>query len=118
MALGHPDRHHRGATDLAKTLVTAGVEANRSDPARSGRAPRRTQCGWPQRRRASVGVATVGRGDMPVALNGLGTVTSLATVTIRSQISGYLVSVAFREGQIVQKGDLLAQIDPRCIKPR
>ena len=50
---------------------------------------------------------------MPVVLTGLGTVTSLATVTIRSQISGYLVSVAFREGQMVQKGDVLAQIDPR-----
>ena len=61
----------------------------------------------------AVSVATVGLGDMPVMLNGLGTVTSLATVTVRSQISGYLVAVAFREGQMVQKGDLLAQIDPR-----
>ena len=50
---------------------------------------------------------------MPVTLTGLGTVTSLATVTVRSQISGYLVSIGFQEGQMVQKGDVLAQIDPR-----
>ena len=81
-------------------------------PAAGGR-PGGPNAGGPNAGAQAVGVATVGRGDMPVALNGLGTVTSLATVTIRSQISGYLVSVAFREGQIVQKGDLLAQIDPR-----
>jgi membrane fusion protein, multidrug efflux system len=58
-----------------------------------------------------VAPATVG--DIDVALNALGTVTSLATVTIRSQISGYLVKVAYQEGQIVKKGDLLAEIDSR-----
>jgi membrane fusion protein, multidrug efflux system len=40
-------------------------------------------------------------------------VTSLATVTIRSQISGYLTKVAYEEGQLVKKGDLLAEIDSR-----
>jgi membrane fusion protein, multidrug efflux system len=52
-------------------------------------------------------------GDIDITLNALGTVTSLATVTIRSQISGYLVRVAYQEGQIVKKGDLLAEIDSR-----
>src|ERR1700722_10811551 len=56
---------------------------------------------------------TVGKGDIGINLNGLGTVTSLATVTIRTQISGYLVKVDFTEGHDVKKGDLLAQIDPR-----
>src|SRR5580704_5401705 len=55
--------------------------------------------------------ATVG--DINLTLNGLGTVTSLATVTIKSQISGYLVRVAYQEGQIIKKGDLLAEIDSR-----
>jgi multidrug efflux system membrane fusion protein len=55
----------------------------------------------------------VGKGDIGITLNGLGTVTSLATVTIRSQISGYLQTVAFKEGDEVKKGDLLAEIDPR-----
>jgi multidrug efflux system membrane fusion protein len=60
-----------------------------------------------------VGTAPVRQGDMPVILNGLGTVTSLATVTVKTQINGQLTEVAFKEGQIVNKGDLLAQIDPR-----
>ena len=60
-----------------------------------------------------VGVSPVEKGDMPVALSQLGTVTPLATVTVKTQLSGYLVQVAFKEGQMVNKGDFLAQIDPR-----
>jgi multidrug efflux system membrane fusion protein len=60
-----------------------------------------------------VGVATAQRGDMPVTLSGLGTVTPLAMVTVRTQINGYLTAVGFAEGQRVQKGAFLAQIDPR-----
>jgi multidrug efflux system membrane fusion protein len=55
----------------------------------------------------------VGKGDIGININALGTVTSLATVTIRSQISGQLVRVAFKEGDEVKKGDLLAEIDSR-----
>src|SRR5947199_3002302 len=60
-----------------------------------------------------VGTATVAKGDMPVTLSGLGTVTPLAMVTVKTQINGQLVQVAFKEGQMVNKGDFLAQIDPR-----
>ena len=60
-----------------------------------------------------VGAAAVEKGDMPVTLSGLGTVTPLAMVTIRTQINGQLIEVAFKEGQMVNKGDFLAQIDPR-----
>lgn len=60
-----------------------------------------------------VAVAAVSRGDVDVVLTELGTVTPLATVTVQSQISGYLQTVAFREGQEVRKGDLLALVDPR-----
>jgi membrane fusion protein, multidrug efflux system len=56
---------------------------------------------------------TVSKGDIAVNLNALGTVTSLATVTIRTQISGYLIKVDFKEGDEVKKGDLLAEIDSR-----
>ena len=61
----------------------------------------------------SVGTARVEKGDMPVVLSGLGTVTPLGTVTVKTQINGQLLEVAFQEGQIVKKGDFLAQIDPR-----
>lgn len=52
-------------------------------------------------------------GDLSVYLTGLGTVTASNTVTIRSRVDGELIRVAFREGQLVHQGDLLAEIDPR-----
>jgi multidrug efflux system membrane fusion protein len=52
-------------------------------------------------------------GDIPLYVNALGTVTSLATVTVRTQIAGNLQQIGFVEGQIVKEGDFLAQIDSR-----
>jgi membrane fusion protein, multidrug efflux system len=57
--------------------------------------------------------ATVGSGDIRMVVNALGTVTPLATVTVQTQISGRATDVAFKEGQVVQKGDSLVRIDPR-----
>jgi multidrug efflux system membrane fusion protein len=51
--------------------------------------------------------------DVPIALEGLGTVTAYKTVNVRAQVDGRLDKVVFREGQFVKKGDLLAEIDPR-----
>jgi membrane fusion protein, multidrug efflux system len=61
----------------------------------------------------SVGASTATLNNVPVLVNALGTVTPIATVTVQSQISGYLTKVGFQEGQTVQKGELLAQIDDR-----
>ncbi len=58
-------------------------------------------------------VAAAQRGDLPVYFNGLGTVTAFNTVTVRSRVDGQLISIAFKEGQFVHEGELLAQIDPR-----
>jgi membrane fusion protein, multidrug efflux system len=60
-----------------------------------------------------VGTATIGQGDIRIIVNALGTVTPIATVTVQTQINGQLQEVAFTEGQMVKKGDFLAQIDPR-----
>lgn len=60
-----------------------------------------------------VTVAAVKKGDMPVYLIGLGTVTPLNTVTVRTRVDGQLMDVYYREGQTVNKGDILALIDTR-----
>ena len=60
-----------------------------------------------------VGLATITKGDIDIIDPALGTVTPLATVTVRTQINGQLQEIAFQEGQIVKKGDFLAQIDAR-----
>jgi multidrug efflux system membrane fusion protein len=61
----------------------------------------------------AVNVATAASGDIPIRLSALGTITPLATVTVKTQISGQLQQIAFTEGQMVDKGQFLAQIDPR-----
>jgi membrane fusion protein, multidrug efflux system len=61
----------------------------------------------------AVSVATAVSGDIQVKIPALGTVTPLATVTVRTQITGTLQKIFFTEGQFVHQGDSLAQIDPR-----
>ena len=60
-----------------------------------------------------VSVATVTRTDLPIRLSALGSVVAFNTVTVRPRVDGQLMRVLFREGQFVQKGELLAEIDPR-----
>lgn len=62
---------------------------------------------------STVALAAAVAADVPVLLDSLGTVTPVATVTVRPQVSGVLAKVLFSEGQMVAKGQLLAQIDPR-----
>jgi len=63
-----------------------------------------------------VGVARAAKGDIAIKLNALGTVTPLATVTVRPQVSGEVLRFNFQEGQMVKAGDLLAEIDPRTFR--
>ncbi len=57
--------------------------------------------------------AVAEKGDIDIIRNAIGTVTPLANVTVRTQINGQLLQVAFQEGQMVKQGDFLAEVDPR-----
>jgi multidrug efflux system membrane fusion protein len=61
-------------------------------------------------------LGTVAERDFPIYLDGLGTVQAFNTVTVRSRVDGQLQKLAFEEGQDVQAGQLLAQIDPAPYK--
>src|SRR6476646_7833164 len=60
-----------------------------------------------------VTVAPVAKTDFPVYLNSLGTVQGFNTVVVRTRVDGQIDKVAFKEGQLVNQGDLLVEIDPR-----
>lgn len=64
-------------------------------------------------RSVSVAVATVQRQDMPVYLSGLGSVVAFNTANLKSRVDGQIIRVLVREGQTVNQGDLLIEIDPR-----
>lgn len=78
----------------------------------AGASKSRFGAGGPQ----PVGVARASSGDIDVTLNALGTVTPLATVTVRPQVSGQLLKFDVTEGQLVKAGDVLAEIDPRTFQ--
>src|SRR5258708_347482 len=60
-----------------------------------------------------VAIAPVEKADFPVYLTGLGTVQGFNTVVVRTRVDGQIDKIAFKEGQLVNQGDLLTQIDPR-----
>ena len=72
--------------------------------------------GGPGGARVTVGEATARRADVPVYIDALGTVTPVVTITLRPQVSGVLTEVLFTEGQMVKKGQLMAQVDPRSFQ--
>jgi len=105
-----------GRISRRAVLITAGVAglavlglaywywSQGPDPAHAARSTRAA---------VPVSVATASRQDVPIYLTGLGTVQALFTVGIHAQVDGKLKEVFFQEGQRVQKGDVLAKIDPR-----
>jgi multidrug efflux system membrane fusion protein len=89
---------------LTATAVLLGCSSSASKP-NTARASTQTV--------VPVGAATAERRDVPVYLKGLGSVTASNTVSVKSRVDGQLAQVNFKEGQNVNKGDLLAVIDPR-----
>jgi|KBSMisStaDraftv2_1062788.scaffolds.fasta_scaffold111751_2 multidrug efflux system membrane fusion protein len=97
-----------GAVVLALVVIALLARSGKSsDEKKAAAAKARAQAAIP------VVVADAQTADFPVYLSGLGTVTPLATVTVRSRVDGELISVAFKEGQLVKQNQLLAEIDPR-----
>lgn len=91
-----------GLVALAAVAFGALRMMGNKDPVHGGR-------GGP----VSVRTAVARKGEMPIILTALGTVTPLANVTVKTQVNGQLMGLGFQEGQTVQAGDFLAQIDPR-----
>ncbi len=76
----------------------------------TGKAAKQTAAARPAVR---VTTAPVQKADFPVYLTGLGTVQGFNTVLVRTRVDGQIDKIAFKEGELVNQGDLLAEIDPR-----
>ncbi|MEI6705316.1 MAG: biotin/lipoyl-binding protein, partial [Deltaproteobacteria bacterium] len=87
------------AVFLSHILISTGCSKKPEPP--KGRPP------------ALVVTAVASQKNVAVQLNAIGTMEASESVTVRTQISGELTRVAFREGQDIQKGDVLFQLDPR-----
>ena len=98
-----------GSIALLIVIVGGGILAL-SGPWRSTAG---AQGGVPAPPRVPVVASAARTRDVGVYLNGLGAVTPLNTVTVKSRVDGELIAVRFQEGQIVSSGELLAEIDPR-----
>ena len=94
---------------VVAALAWAMTRGGGSDQAQSGRGGR----GGRGRVAATVGIAKVTAMDVPQSISQIGTVQPIVTATVRPQLSGNIFTINFREGQVVAKGQLLAQIDPR-----
>lgn len=105
----------RGAAVLLVLLIAAGAsywgwQHYKSKPAGADQAQSAKPGGGPA---VPVTIASVEKADFPIFLTGLGTVQGFNTVQVRTRVDGQIDHIAFKEGQMVQAGDLLAQIDPR-----
>ncbi len=97
-----------GAMLVLAILVYVFSLASRRSDTETGRKP-----GRPANAAIPVAAKDATQGDFPIFLSGLGSVTALHTVTVRSRVDGELVRIHFKEGQMVREGELLAEIDPR-----
>jgi multidrug efflux system membrane fusion protein len=122
----HPARQTRGSAPRRKrrrwvwVLTLAALAAGiyflwpKKNTGQAGRSPSEAGPGQrPRQMTVPVVGATARRGTIPVYFTGLGAVTPIYTVTVRSRVDGELMQIYYKEGDIVHKGDPLVEIDPR-----
>ena len=100
---------HRWVWAAAIALLIAGAIATARKATQTS--PRTTAAPSPPA--VPIRTATARKGDIDIYVSALGTVTPVYTVTVTSRVTGAITSVSYREGQLVHKGDLLLEIDPR-----
>lgn len=101
------------AAGIAYYYYFAAPRAQSENAKPAPQAARKGAKGGDPSRATPVVAATARSTELSIYLNGLGTVTPVKTVMVRSRVDGELVRVAFREGQLIKQGELLAEIDPR-----
>jgi membrane fusion protein, multidrug efflux system len=106
---GYTSQQYKKFALLISTLFLAAAITTACNGSGPGPSPARANV--PQS--VPVTVTLAQQQDLPIYLNGLGSVTAYYTVNVKSRVDGQLVEVKFREGEFVKKGDLLAVIDPR-----
>jgi multidrug efflux system membrane fusion protein len=119
-ALPPPSRHRWFLYGITILLTAVGVWyfSSREKPAENWRGPNPAWAGSGNAPAMPVRVVRAERRDLAVHLKAIGTVTPLNTVTVQSRVEGQLLRIAFEEGQRVEQGQLLAEIDPESYRIR
>jgi len=114
-----PPKRHRGRGILFLLLIAAigyaGFRYYQASQKKKAAAEEK-QAETLAHRAVSIAAATARRADMPIYLRGLGTVTAFNTDNVKARVDGPLVKVNFKEGQFVNAGDVLVEIDPRTFQ--